>query len=269
MCILGHATYQKGFVCYDPIGRRIRVSRNVMFFENQYFFPTHLDCPHPSSPAILSSFSDKTTITRFHLDFVYHRQEKPTTADACPLDPLPATGFTTPHLLRHSFRTSRPPERYGITHTSLMTTCSSVSIPNSYLQAIQRDSWNLAMKEELDALDHNHTWNIVDCLSAVKPNGSKWIYSIKLKFDGSLDRRKARLVAIGNRQEYGIDYDETFAPVAKMTTIRLLLAIADSKSWPLYQTDVKNAFLHRDLKEKVYMRIPQGVHSPSNKYVCL
>ena len=124
------------------------------------------------------------------------------------------------------------------------------------------------MKEELDALDHNHTWDIVECPSIVKPIGCKWIYSIKLKSDGSLDRHKARLVVLGNRQEYGIDYEETFAPVAKMTSVRLLLAIVASNSWPLYQMDVKNAFLHRDLHEEVYMRIPQGVPSPSKKTVC-
>ena len=86
--------------------------------------------------------------------------------------------------------------------------------------------------------------------------------------DGSLDRHKAQLVALGNRQEYGIDYEETFALVAKMTNVRLLFAIAASQSWPLYQMDVKNAFLHGDLKEEVYMRIPQGVTSPSKKFVC-
>ena len=75
---LGYATNQKGFVCYDPIGRHIRVSRNVIFFENQYFLQTHMDCPQPSSPALLPGFSDQTTVTRFNPDFVYHRRDKPT-----------------------------------------------------------------------------------------------------------------------------------------------------------------------------------------------
>ena len=112
------------------------------------FFQTQLDCPHPSCPAILPGFSNKITFPRFHPDFVYHHWEKPTTVDACPLDPLPATGSTAPTILRRSSRASRPPEQYGFTHTSLMTTLSSVSIPSFYLQAVQHDSWNQAMKEE-------------------------------------------------------------------------------------------------------------------------
>ena len=82
------------------------------------------------------------------------------------------------------------------------------------------------------------------CPPSIKPIGCKWIYSIKLKSNGTVDRYKARLVALGNRQEYVIDYDETFAPIAKMTTVRTALVVTASQSRPLYQTDIKNAFLH-------------------------
>ena len=103
------------------------------------------------------------------------------------------------------------------------------------------------MQAELQALEENHTWNIVPYPSTVKPIGSKWVFSIKLRSDGSLDRYKDRLVALGNKQEYGVDYEETFVPVAKMTTVRTILAIVASQSWRLHQIDVKNAFLHGDL----------------------
>ena len=126
--------------------------------ENQYFFQTHMDCPQPSSPALLPGFSDQTTVTRFNPNFVYHQREKPTTADGRPPDPPPANGSPPTNALLRSSKTSRPPERYGFTHTFFMTTLSSISILSSYLQAVQQDYyWNQAMKEELDALDQNHT----------------------------------------------------------------------------------------------------------------
>jgi hypothetical protein len=124
------------------------------------------------------------------------------------------------------------------------------------------------MQEELQALQDNHTWDHVSYPPAVKPIGCKWVYSIKLRFDGTLDRYKARLVALGNRQEYGVDYEETFAPVAKMTTMRIIIAIAASQGWPLHQMDVKNAFLHGDLKEDIYMAPPPGLFSSSTSVVC-
>ncbi|XP_049393432.1 uncharacterized mitochondrial protein AtMg00810-like [Solanum stenotomum] len=117
------------------------------------------------------------------------------------------------------------------------------------------------MEEELLAIKENNTWDVVPCPPNVRPIGCKWVYSIQLHSDGTLDRYKARLVVLGNKQEYGVDYEETFAPVAKMTTVRTIIAIAASQNWPLHQMDVKNAFLHGDLKEDIYMKPPPGLFS--------
>ena len=99
------------------------------------------------------------------------------------------------------------------------------------------------------------------------PITSKWVFKIKTKSDGSIERYKAHLVARGFQQTQGQDYDETFAPVAHMTTVRTLIAVAASKSWKISQMDVKNAFLHGDLHEVVYMQPPPGVDAPPG-YVC-
>ncbi|RVW88110.1 Retrovirus-related Pol polyprotein from transposon RE1 [Vitis vinifera] len=129
--------------------------------------------------------------------------------------------------------------------------------------AMEHECWKNAMQVELQALAENHTWDIVPCPPIVKPIGSKWVFSIKLRSDGSLDRYKARLVALGNKQEYEVDYEETCAPVAKMTTIRTILAITASQSWQLHQMDVKNVFLHGDLQEEIYMKLPSGMTNSS------
>ena len=90
------------------------------------------------------------------------------------------------------------------------------------------------MHDELQALQDNHTWDIISCLAGVKLIRCKRVYTIKLCADGSIERHKARLVALGNWQEYGLYYEETFTSVAKMTTIRTVMAIAISKEWSLH-----------------------------------
>ena len=114
------------------------------------------------------------------------------------------------------------------------------------------------MDEEMAALDDSKTWDLVQLPQGKKPIGCKWVYKIKHNTDGSVSRYKARLVAKGYAQTYGIDFEETFSPVAKMATIRAVIALAASKGWILHQMDVKNAFLHGDLHEEVYMDQPPG-----------
>ena len=99
--------------------------------------------------------------------------------------------------------------------------------------------------------------------------GCKWVFSIKHKADGSIDRYKVRLVAKGFTQTYGIDYMKTFSPIAKLNTIRVLLFLVANLDWPLHQLDIKNAFLHGDLDEEVYIEIPPGcTGNAETKMVC-
>ncbi|KAL6321792.1 hypothetical protein AAG906_035485 [Vitis piasezkii] len=176
---LGYAIPHKGYVCYDPHARRIRVSRNVIFFENQYFFPSHVELPF-ASVSLLPSFSESPTIVEgFKPGFGHERRSQ---------------------------------------HESNFTS----SMPHS----------NLNLAPDLAPAS----------TTLLKPIGSKWVFSVKLCSDGSLDRYKAYPVALGNKQEYGVDYEETFAPVAKMTT---------------------NAFLHGDLQEEIYMKLPSGMTNSS------
>ena len=97
--------------------------------------------------------------------------------------------------------------------------------------------------------------------------GCKWIYKINTRSDGFIERYKARLVAKGFTQEYGIDYEETFAPVARISSVCALLAVVATSKWDLFQMDVKNTFLNEDLSEEVYMQPPPGLSVDFNK-VC-
>ncbi|KAK2454457.1 putative mitochondrial protein [Trifolium repens] len=140
--------------------------------------------------------------------------------------------------------------------------------PQSYEEASKNEHWVTAMKIELEALAKNCTWKVVEQPPHTKPIGCRWVYKIKHKADGTIERYKARLVAKGYNQVEGIDYFETFSPLAKLTTVRTLLAVAAVKNWHLHQLDVNNAFLHRDLHEDVYMKIPDGVPCDKPCLVC-
>ncbi|GJT67524.1 ribonuclease H-like domain-containing protein [Tanacetum coccineum] len=120
------------------------------------------------------------------------------------------------------------------------------------------DSKTDAMNNEMDALLRNDTWDIVDLPKDKKVIGSKWIFKIKYKSSGEIDRYKARLVAQGFNQKEGIDYEQRFSLIVKMVTIRCLLNIVVSNSWHVFQLDVNNAFLYGDLVETVYMKPPEG-----------
>ena len=118
------------------------------------------------------------------------------------------------------------------------------------------------MEQEYQALLRNQTWTLVPPQSRVNVIDSKWVFKVKRHSDGSIERYKARLVARGFRQRFGLDYEDTFSPVVKPTTIRLLLSLAVTRGWFLRQLDVQNAFLHGVLAEEVYMRQPPGFSDP-------
>ncbi|GJU06396.1 ribonuclease H-like domain-containing protein [Tanacetum coccineum] len=121
------------------------------------------------------------------------------------------------------------------------------------------------MNAEIETLNKNYTWDITNLPANRKSIGNKWIWKIKYKVNGEIDRYKARLVTKGLNQKERIDFDEIFSPVVKMSTVRCVIALSVTNNWPLFQLDVNNAFLYGDLDEEIYMTIPQGFVNKDNK----
>ncbi|CAH9129500.1 unnamed protein product, partial [Cuscuta epithymum] len=159
-------------------------------------------------------------------------------------------------------------EKFSDKHKAFLAAITSRDEPKRFSQAILDPKWQEAMQKEIHALEENGTWTLVQLPPGKKAVDSKWVYKIKYKPNGDVERYKARLVAKGFTQVEGIDFHETFAPVAKLVTVRCLLAVAAKRNWEVHQLDVNNAFLHGDLSEDVYMRMPQGFTKNGDTRVC-
>lgn len=184
--------------------------------------------------------------------------------------------YTLPPSLIHNITTlpKYHPAHY-LNYSNLKTNTSHFILnlethkePTTYLQASKDPRWMAAMIKELQALEQNHTWITTTLPAGKRPIGCKWVFIIKYNADGTIERFKAKLVAKGFTQQEGIDYIETFAQVAKMTTVRTLLAVAVSKNWYIEQLDINNAFLHGVLHEDVYMVPPPGYTTCPPNSVC-
>ncbi|KAK8943245.1 hypothetical protein KSP39_PZI009083 [Platanthera zijinensis] len=290
-CIfLGYSRTTKGYRCYSPDLRRYILSSDVVFRETDpYPFPGYSH-PDPSLDTLLVPKHDPaiTPLTDLFSPLwgqVYSRRSSDSTVvqppqptsitdDTTTVPPEdPATVPTTitpanpevPIALRKGVRACREQPLYvssyqglSASHMALHSTLDRYRLPSTVAEAKAHPGWVASMHDELNALQQNHTWDLVPLPSGKKEIGCKWIYSVKMHADGSLDRLKARLVVKGYAQTYGVDYDETFALVAKMSSLRILLSLVVFHQWTLHQLDIKNVFLHGFLDEEVYMEQPPG-----------
>ncbi|WVZ82884.1 hypothetical protein U9M48_030092, partial [Paspalum notatum var. saurae] len=173
-------------------------------------------------------------------------------------EPLPATS-SPEQLTRRDHRSRQPVHRYGFGRVTWQGFAGTVlSEPLSYRDAILHPEWQLAMAEEIAALERTGMWDLVPTPSHVRPITCKWVYKVKTALMDLLS--VIRIVSL--LVEHGRDYDETFARVAHMTTVRGLLAMASGREWSISQLDVKNAFLNGELREEVYMQPPPGYSVP-------
>ena len=238
---IGYPKNSMGYQFYDPEERNVFVSRYATFLEKEFLL-NRGDC------------------RKIELDELNQNENEPTMELQAQSSRIPLT-----HPPRKSERISRPPERYGsISKGALDVFLIEENDPLTYKEAmldIDSGKWQEAMKSEIDSMHHNQVWDLVELPEGIVPIGCKWIYKRKRGLDGKVETFKARLVAKGYTQRSGIDYEETFSPVAMLKSIRILLAIAAYYDYEIWQMDVKTAFLNGYLEEEIYMEQPEGFTS--------
>ena len=346
---IGYSTTQKGFKCYDPIAKRVLISREVKFMESRGYYSERKwdelkDLAHsPDRAAGLrrileglginltqdqkSQDGDKRHEAEEAPNHDHEGGESETNAQEEEVSGthdqgqeeeihVPEEEVCVPEsegqersgreeqevleeerveasepvqvqeevTLRRSSRVKKPPSNWTNTrvyynahavahpsqavcsfaqfpneHCTFMVSLDKSQVPRSYEEAMQDDLWRESVGDEAGAMIKNDTWYESELPKGKKAVSSRWIFTIKYKADGTIDRRKTRLVARGFTQTYGEDYIDTFAPVAKLHTIRIVLSLAVNLEWELWQMDVKNAFLQGELEDEVYMYPPPGL----------
>lgn len=158
---------------------------------------------------------------------------------------------------------SRHPANIGVLgSSSLLSALLESTKPKGFKSTAKNPAWLAAIDDKVRALQKNQTWILVTRPANTNIVGSKWVFRTKYLSDGSIERLEAHLVAKGYTQVPGLDYTDTFSPVIKATTVRVVLSIAVTNRWPLRQLDVKNVFLNGTLTENVYMEQPSGYIDP-------
>lgn len=227
---VGYCETTKAYRLWDPVDRRLKISRDVIFNESPaHDVSTHHDSLKSSHPA------DE------YLN---------------PSDQITATGP------RHSSRTPQPKKLWAEFASTVKPDLTTPTIePSSFKLAMaspDSDKWKIAMDEEYQSLMDNHTWSLVPLPHGRSAIGCRWTYKLKHGSDGTIQRYKARFVAKGYSQRPGLDFTETYAPVVKLDSLRAILSIAANRDLDMIQLDVKTAFLYGEVAEELYISQPEG-----------
>ena len=242
---IGYSSQTKGYRLIDESTSKVLIRRDVIFNESDFHY-------NPGKTEV----TDGRTITGHEQVMVPEDKE----SIELPNEPQPEEQVVQEHQHRYPRRQRTAPVRYGIDEFVDTAFLDEVQIeePKSIEEALKDQEWKEAADSEYQSLMENETWKLVKLPTGRKPVGCKWIFKTKCTSDGKVERYKARLVAKGYTQKPGEDYDETYSPVVKYSSIRALLAFAVQNGMIVHQMDVVTAFLNGTLDEEIYMEQPPG-----------
>lgn len=251
---LGREPGTKAHRLFDPKAGKLYISKDVVVDETKGWLWNEKDCRN------LEAAQDTFTIV----------ENAATTAEAEePTTPTQAHFVNTPSSNEESSgEASSEPRKFHPVRDVYNDTEEieldeelmflDVNEPTTYNNAVKEKAWEKAMQCEMESIEKNNTWSLVELPAGQKAIGLKWVYKLKRNADGQIIKHKARLVAKGYVQKQGVDFEEAFAPVTRMETVCLLLALAANNGWEVHHLDVKSAFLNGDLQEDVYVSQPEG-----------
>ncbi|RVX12019.1 Retrovirus-related Pol polyprotein from transposon TNT 1-94 [Vitis vinifera] len=263
----------KAYRLYDPISQKIIISRDVVFEEDKNW-----DWDKKYEEAIVcdlewgddgkeATVNEEESDSNLDADIEEDTEENNATATTTESD----AAVTASDLLiqnrdnpsnSNAARNRRPPawtsdyetgEGLSEEEHEVQLAMFAAADPIYFEEAVKSEKWRTTMDVEMEAIKKNDTWELTDLPKGGKTIGVKWVYKTKFNENGEVEKHKARFVAKGYTQRFGVDYTEVFAPVARMETIRLVVALAAQRGWFIYQLDVKSAFLHGELNEEVFV----------------
>ena len=257
-----------GFRLWDPVNKKIVRSRDVVFYEDQTIHDTQ------------QSKKSKTIVVHNSGGEIPHRNEQPDqtiqphqmeqpdqTEQPDQIEPSQADQEEQEPQERRSTRVRQPSRRY---FSDDYVTLTDEGEPQSFIEAIEtndKEKWMQAMEEEIQSLKENQTYDLVKLPDGRRALKNKWVFKLKTEENNLKPRYKARIVVKGCNQKKGIDFEEIFSPVVKMTSIRAILGLAAKLDLEIEQLDVKTAFLHGDLEEEIYMEQPEGFTEPGKEHL--
>ena len=280
----GYEPGTKGYRVYDPVNNKLMVTRDVVFDEKRGWNWVESSSSQASEPTPFTftvQYSDvepEQDPTIDNADLTDDSDSEPGSPAAAIPSPATEEGSTPPAAQIQwatppsgaSADSDEAPRRYR-TITNLLDTTeevqdfeysgcclSVVGEPKSVEEAMTELCWRQAMQAEMQAIENNKTWDVADLPAKQKAIGLKWVFKVKKDPEGNIVKHKARLVAKGYAQRQGVDFDEVFAPVARIETVRVLLALAAQGGWEVHHMDVKSTFLNGDLTETVFVQQPPG-----------